>query len=139
MVSAPPNGGGQVMAKLSLEVPKVQMTVRAYLSSREALTIRLTGKGSVTSIAAIVAIQADVVYTRHKRIGADSEVVPARGPPAGALTTGRGTVPWALLNRVEEADLDFPFARGSLRPDVVVAGATLFAGPLLRFYRQRFY
>src|SRR3977135_4301115 len=54
--------------------------------------------------------------------------------PAGALTAGRPTDPQALLNRVEEdADLSLPFARGSWRSHVVVAGALPGAARLTAF------
>ena len=80
-MSLRPNGGGQVMVKLSLEVPKVHMTIRAYMCGRETLTVERDRERKCNVEAAIVAIKPNIVHTRHKRIAADSKVVtstPAR-------------------------------------------------------------
>src|SRR5262249_53542643 len=58
--------------------PESTMTIRAYMCGRETLTVERNREWKWNVEAAIVAIKAEVVHTRHKGIGADGEVVPAR-------------------------------------------------------------
>ena len=61
-----------------VETPEGAVTIRAYMCRRKTLTVKRNRERKCNVGAAIVTIKAEVIHTRHKGIGTNSEVVPAR-------------------------------------------------------------